>query len=75
VSSSSRASSNSPLIASSTARSTQQNARMVGSSPAMARNSLQRSIPSSTGSGPKIALIISQPMLSARSAAKLPRSA
>ena len=33
------------------------------------RNPLQRTIPSSTGSGPKIALIISQPMLSAFSAA------
>ena len=40
-----------------------------------ARNSRQRSMPSSTGSGPKTALTISQPMLSARSARSCPRSA
>ena len=32
-------------------------------------------MPSSTGSGPKFAAIISQPMLSARSVGRLPRSA
>ena len=36
---------------------------------------MQRAIPSSAGSGPKIVLMRSQPMLSALSAVKPPRSA
>src|SRR4029453_2879063 len=48
---------------------------MSGSSTASSWNLVARAIPCSTGSGPKFALIISQAMLSARSARRLPRSA